>query len=750
MEALTEQRAAELQAIIIVEHDDGRLYPIVHSEHLPKCLLRVANRELLAYQLDLLAKSGVLECYIVAEPIYQPALASLVSHYTHGEKYASRTSPASGGQGTGTSAGGSHKSSNSRSAGSSEGPESGLLVEVSMSISIVVTEGLANGGSVDGLRAVADRIRGDFIVIHSDVFCKAPLGPLAQRHRMKSADVTMLLSRAPTEESSHSDKKTSSGGGAIPVGGKRRLRMDEEDQEWIGFNDDERVLIKTPHADLDASLTISKALLHHSGPMSIRGDLMDLGIYIFSKWVLELVCNYTGLAPVNAASGNTGLVAPSSSTAGVSNIVTKLHGLTVDTSEGIKNDIDSSAITPQASAKFVSIRADLLPFLINRQYQPVETLMNTMPMLRHRRRELDVLEPWLHATYSNNINPNMQYDLLDSLAATLSSKGTLGGKGIQPVRSQGAGSRKTLNSNDSYVPDWSGSADDLTNLGKPSASAMSSSASNQQRRPSALLMAGSASNLSAEGTISNEAIPNTVCTANKHIENIKTGMDLVRCYAWVYDDFNCPATSTINSDQSTGSGTLWEPINFDTSHSISSHGHGPEQLLPSFVPSSLNMNPPFAIAPGEAGNSNTLAAAAAMEPCLMLRVTSLTTYLCLNKDLPIANWNKMHTPYPRPQGYHKKEQSTIGQQCKIADKVTLKSCTLGDKVVINTKSKLNYCLLFDQVVIGENSVIQNSIIGAGAVVEAGCNLNECYIGAGVKISSGSKMKGESIAADTAH
>jgi dTDP-glucose pyrophosphorylase len=50
-------RAPEYQAVLIVDYDDGRMFPL--TEDIPKCLLPVGNRRLLAYQLDMLAKSGI-------------------------------------------------------------------------------------------------------------------------------------------------------------------------------------------------------------------------------------------------------------------------------------------------------------------------------------------------------------------------------------------------------------------------------------------------------------------------------------------------------------------------------------------------------------------------------------------------------------------------------------------------------------------------------------------------------------------
>jgi len=50
-------RGHEYQAVILIDFDDGRLFPL--TEVTPRCLLPIANRKLLAYQLDMLNKSGI-------------------------------------------------------------------------------------------------------------------------------------------------------------------------------------------------------------------------------------------------------------------------------------------------------------------------------------------------------------------------------------------------------------------------------------------------------------------------------------------------------------------------------------------------------------------------------------------------------------------------------------------------------------------------------------------------------------------
>jgi CTP:phosphocholine cytidylyltransferase-like protein len=50
------QVVPEFQVVLIVDYDDGRMFPL--TEGCPKCLLPVANRRLLSFQLDMLHKSG--------------------------------------------------------------------------------------------------------------------------------------------------------------------------------------------------------------------------------------------------------------------------------------------------------------------------------------------------------------------------------------------------------------------------------------------------------------------------------------------------------------------------------------------------------------------------------------------------------------------------------------------------------------------------------------------------------------------
>ena len=68
----------DLQVVIIIDYDDGRLFPLTDS--LPKCLLPVANRRLLAYQLDMLTLSGAIDVLIAVPKEYEEQIKTFLNN----------------------------------------------------------------------------------------------------------------------------------------------------------------------------------------------------------------------------------------------------------------------------------------------------------------------------------------------------------------------------------------------------------------------------------------------------------------------------------------------------------------------------------------------------------------------------------------------------------------------------------------------------------------------------------------------
>jgi translation initiation factor eIF-2B subunit gamma len=283
----------KFQVVLYVDEDDGRLFPMTATKPAP--LLHVANFPLLHYQLSLLGKGRVSEVFICGTQEYQEPIRQFLSTFT----------------------------------------------DPHMRLEFVLVEELL--GSADCLRAVGGRIRGDFLCISTDSLFHFPVGEFVDFHRVHSTDMTMLLSVIPSEEN---DKK----------GGPPKLLVEEEEQEYIGICEDGRVVMKVGKLEADGPLILSKALCHKVSNMTVRSDLLDMGVYLFSAWVVEFL---------------------------------------------------------QAHKEITSIRSELLPFLVARQFQPKEYLTQQIgPCVQHKNELLQEVDTWNVAKASN---PNGNADLAEFL-----------------------------------------------------------------------------------------------------------------------------------------------------------------------------------------------------------------------------------------------------------------------------------------------------------------------------------------------
>jgi hypothetical protein len=189
-----------LQVILCVTYDDNRLLPL--TEDSPICLLPIANRKLLGYQLDLLKQCGATGLILPhhhCDPSPLPSLCPSLSICLFLSLYLSTC----------------------LSLSLSVSPSVSLFIEIfvvtpkeyssqlsqfllpylddEVHIELIQVNELF--GSADAVRAVHDRIRGDFIIYNSDTLSQINLTELVQTHRLQSSDVTMLLAVAPFEES---------------------------------------------------------------------------------------------------------------------------------------------------------------------------------------------------------------------------------------------------------------------------------------------------------------------------------------------------------------------------------------------------------------------------------------------------------------------------------------------------------------------------------------------------------------------
>lgn len=112
---------------------------------------------------------------------------------------------------------------------------------------------------------------------------------------------------------------------------------------------------------------------------------------------------------------------------------------------------------------------------------------------------------------------------------------------------------------------------------------------------------------------------------------------------------------------------------------------------------------------------------------------SHTPHVCLQiPSLPVSPI----TPWTAPQNYLKKEQSIVGDDSHIGDKVLMKNCSIGNHCRIGERCKINNCIIMNNVQIGDNCVLQNCVISHNCVLEDNCSLNDCQLAPDARVVAG--------------
>lgn len=581
---VSDARHAEWQCVLIIEFDDGRMYPLV-DESAPKCLLPIANRKLLAFQLDMIAKSGVSEVFIVAPSDYQVSLSHFLSDY---------------------------------------------VIRDNLTIERIFVE-KDKFDTCDALRAVYDRLRGDFICISSDIFSKFSLGEVTNFHRIRSSDLTMILVAAPLDEP---EKK----------GGKRKLRVDEEDQEFIAVCEDGRVVMKLPVTDAEEAVELNKALLHRTGKLSLRSDLLDMGIYVLSHWLLEFVVE---------------------------------------------------------NAHLQSFRADVIPYFIDRQYQPVDYLLETFPSLQHRRRCLTSLEPWLSSMSLAHCAGAQQYELIDSLSRDLLEADSVDMVNFNSICPSSAGSRQLV--------------------GVGSSGSMGGLSLNPLERTDSLQ--------STTGICTGSNAINATGGSSGHGGNgspqrkrggqglVVAEPDLLRVYAFLVDGPESTGCSWVNTSTPSTSTSEGEPLLLQRVTNIQSY----VTLNREITLHTHTNSTPWPRLTGYRKKEQSIVG----ENTVIGAGSSATGANASNVSAVVADKTA-----DKAKGIDREGESTV----------TLKASTIGHGVVIGARSKINNSILMDNVIVGDNVVLQNSVVCSGAVIESRSNVNECQVGTGHRVVTGKYSK----------
>lgn len=195
-------------------------------------------------------------------------------------------------------------------------------------------------GTADCLRFISKRIRGDFTFLSSDIICQFNIGDLINYHRINAADVTLGMIGCRIDEP---EKK----------GGPKKIQVEEDEQEFSCLSSTGRLLMKVPISETEKALTLHKSLLYKSdGKLKLRTDIIDSGLYVFSRWIIDLLLENTALN---------------------------------------------------------SVRSELIPYLLQRQFQSSEYLHGEMPSIKHSKfRSAKGIDKWL--SYKQSL-PRQQQQL---------------------------------------------------------------------------------------------------------------------------------------------------------------------------------------------------------------------------------------------------------------------------------------------------------------------------------------------------
>eukprot|EP01116_Phalansterium_solitarium_P001063 TRINITY_DN10861_c0_g1_i2.p1 TRINITY_DN10861_c0_g1~~TRINITY_DN10861_c0_g1_i2.p1 ORF type:complete len:265 (-),score=84.23 TRINITY_DN10861_c0_g1_i2:126-890(-) len=216
----------EFQVIVLSGGAGLRMYPL--TEDTPKSMLPVANRPLISYQLELLESVGFTEAIVVTNSEAYPKMKKFAQELYGGK----------------------------------------------IKVQFEVLKGQL--GTAEALLKVKDKIKKDFMVISGDLLVDDGfIHNMADIHRTRDAAATVLLKIPPPLD---------------PLEARARKKAGvAPSADFIGLDDQRRVVYFTSSADLEDSLVIHKSLLRSHPNLTIHTNLLDAHFYIFARWVLDVL-----------------------------------------------------------------------------------------------------------------------------------------------------------------------------------------------------------------------------------------------------------------------------------------------------------------------------------------------------------------------------------------------------------------------------------------------------------------------------
>ncbi|KAG5440227.1 hypothetical protein PCANB_001797 [Pneumocystis canis] len=215
----------DLQAIILSGFGNG-LYPLTEANNLPKALLPISNKPMIWYILKWCEEAGFSNIMVICQIEVESYLSSYLKNVYDG------------------------------------------YIKIQIYAPSSVDEIL---GTADVLRKIHDKIKNDFILLSCDLVTDLPPHEILDFHRIHVPTVTSLLYDISRNESFFSCKNTD-----------RKM--------FFGISKSDNTLVCVKSAvDVDDEFIVRMSMLWKYPRVYITTTLRDAHLYIFKKWVLDLI-----------------------------------------------------------------------------------------------------------------------------------------------------------------------------------------------------------------------------------------------------------------------------------------------------------------------------------------------------------------------------------------------------------------------------------------------------------------------------
>ncbi|KAJ1972197.1 Translation initiation factor eIF-2B subunit gamma [Dimargaris xerosporica] len=215
----------EFQAVILAGNK-ASLYPLAVEDNLPKALLPIANRPMIAYTLQWLEQAGIQDIIVAA----CPSSSAKLTHYLRN------------------------------------------VYEGSATIEIVVVDEFL--GTAEVLTHISNRLFYDFIVMTCDSITLTPPQRFLDAHRTWNASLSAYF---------FSPAKSEGGGGSTKDAAEWPLYV------GIDSAASSRLLYLKPGDHVKDHLSIPRSLLRQFNRVNLVTSLRDAHIYVCRHWVLDLL-----------------------------------------------------------------------------------------------------------------------------------------------------------------------------------------------------------------------------------------------------------------------------------------------------------------------------------------------------------------------------------------------------------------------------------------------------------------------------